>query len=161
MPVDGSDIVAAAASVLTGAVGWVTGRRGREAQTRTVEATADATQAQAWAAILAGQRQLTDDLRTAVAESRRAEAECQARASALADEIERVRRETRDEMHALISRVRTYHPTPRTGTSTLTAAVDPLETPPDGHRLVAPTLPVREDPDPTPDLHDSVTPRTR
>ena len=72
MPVDASDIVAAAASVLTGAVGWVTGRRGREAQTRTVEATADATQAQAWAAILAGQRQLTDDLRTAVVDHVRA-----------------------------------------------------------------------------------------
>lgn len=155
MPVDASDLVAAAASVVTGAVGWVTGRRGREAQTRTVEATADATQAQAWAAILAGQRQLTDDLRTAVAESRRAEAECQARAVALEHEIARVRDETRAEVRAVLARVR--H-TPSYQHSTITAAVDPLaSTPPDGHRLTAPSAPAPD----TDDLHESVTPSVR
>lgn len=61
--------------------------------------------------------------------------------------------------------------TPPAGHSTITAPLDPLAdprdsradpasmtTPPAGHRLAAPSVP-RDDPDPTPDLHASVTPR--
>lgn len=61
--------------------------------------------------------------------------------------------------------------TPPAGHSTITAPLDPLAdprdsradpasmtTPPAGHRLAAPSVP-RDDPEPTPDLHASVTPR--
>jgi hypothetical protein len=150
--------VAVVSSAVTGAVGWVTGRRRARAEVEGVEASVSAAQGVAWAGIIAAQRQLSDDLAAIARESRAAEAACLERAEALARALEEERVVRRSEVRAVLARVG-VRPTPSTGYSTVTAPIDPLaETPPDGHRLIPPAIPRRDDPDPTPDLPSSLTP---
>lgn len=172
MPLDPSDIVTVASSAITGAVGWLTGRRRARAEVEGVEASVSQAQGAAWMQIVDTQRQLGEDMARIARESRAAEAACLERADALARALEagneraealaraldeeRITR--RSEVRAVLARVG-VRPTPSTGHSTVIAPIDPLaETPPDGHRLVAPAIPRRDDPDPTPDLPSSLTP---
>lgn len=158
MPLDPSDAVAVATSIITGAVGWVTGRRRARAEVEGVEASVSQAQGAAWLQIVETQRQMGADMARIARESRAAEAACLERAEALARALETERVTRRREVREVLARVG-VRPTPSMAHSTVTAAVDPLaETPPDGHRLVAPTIPVRDDPDPTPDLPSSLTP---
>lgn len=132
-----------------------------DAQARQIRAQADATVSAAWETFAATQ---SADYERRLQVVERAEAECRERADRLEREGEarekRLREEFRRELRdALSTRARRAYPTPSSGHSAVTVPADPLETPPDGSRLSAPSLPVREDTDPTPDLHASVTPR--
>lgn len=129
------------------------------AQAHAVDVQADAQASATWAALNAS-------LIGRLEKVEKAEKECQDRATAIerrAEERERVlRKEAAAEHRALRAEmaealVRAHQrATPRP--PGLRTVLDPLETPPDGHRLSAPSLPTREDTDPTPDLHTSVTP---
>ena len=158
MPLDPSDIVTVASSAITGAVGWLTGRRRARAEVEGVEASVSQAQGAAWLQIVETQRQMGADMVAIARESRAAEAACLERAEALARALETERVTRRREVREVLARVG-VRPTPSMGHSTATTALDPLaETPPDGHRLVAPPVPLRDDPDPTPDLPSSLTP---
>lgn len=160
MPLDPSDLLTVASSAITGAVGWLTGRRRARAEVEGVEASVSQAQGAAWIQIVETQRTLAADMAAIAHESRAAEAACLERADALARALDEERVTRRREVREVLARVG-VRPTPSMGHSTVTAAIGPLaETPPDGHRLVAPTIPVRDDPDPTPDLPESVTPST-
>ena len=83
---------------------------------------------------------------------------CAVGLNALERALEEERVTRRREVREVLARVG-VRPTPTHWHSTVTTALDPLaETPPDGHRLVAPPVPLRDDPDPTPDLPSSLTP---
>ncbi len=158
MPLDPSDIVTVASSAITGAVGWLTGRRRARAEVEGVEASVSQAQGAAWMQIVDTQRRLAADMAAIAHESRAAEAACVERAEQLARELQIERTTRQREVREVLARVG-VRPTPTHGHSTVTTALDPLaETPPDGHRLVAPTIPLRDDPDPTPDLPSSLTP---
>ena len=132
------------------------------AQAHAVDVQADAQASATWATMNASLLARLDKVE-------RAEKECQDRATAIerrAEEREKVlRAEAAAEAQALRTEllaavVRAHQrATPSYGHSTVTVPADPLaETPPDGHRLVAPPVPLRDDPDPTPDLPSSLTP---
>lgn len=135
-----------------------------DAQAQQIRAQADATVSAAWATLAATQ---SADYERRLQVVERAEAECRERADKLEKQAQAIEKRLREEFQAelrvaLHTRARRAYPTPSSGHSTVTAPIDPLETPPDGHRLSAPNLPAlpaREDTDPTPDLHASVTPR--
>ena len=187
MAVEPSDIIAFATSALTGAIGWLTGRRRTVAEARNVEARADLAQVETVEHLLAQYRLLLGEHQRVAADSaatasaaiasaaaaadaaaaaaatavaaQAAEVECMRRAERIEADLQAEREERRAEVRRLVERIRVTHPTPRLGYSAVTVPADPRETPPDGHRLSAPNLPTREDSDPTPDLHESKTPR--
>lgn len=96
-----------------------------------------------------------------------AEADCQERADRIEAEAKARNDALRTELLEAVRRVQ-GRATPSTGYPTLVLAGEPSDsrmdpsatvTPPAGHRLIPPMLPVREDdPDPTPDLPSSLTP---
>jgi hypothetical protein len=132
-----------------------------DAQAMHVRAQADATASATWAALAAELRaemareRAEHERRLAMVE--RAEADCRERADRIEWQAAQTAADLRAEMHAAVLRAH-HRATPTHSHSAVISAADPLETPPDGHRLVAPPVPLRDDPDPTPDLPSSLTP---
>lgn len=153
-----------------------------DAQAMHVRAQADATASATWAAFAAELKADRDRERQEHAQERErerremalrlarveaAEAECQERADRIEREAKARNDALRTEMLEAVRRIQA-RTTPAAGYPTLVLAGEPVDsradpsttvTPPAGHRLVPPMLPVREDdPDPTPDLPSSLTP---
>ena len=105
------------------------------------------------------------------AECRELHRQSQERAELMGAALEHTEGQVRDLLRTVTALAKRVGGTPPAGHSTITAPLDPLAeprdsradpasltTPPAGHRLSAPSVP-RDDPEPTPDLHTSVTPR--